>query len=77
MQPISMKKVFIAILIVLALSRLGRIIEMIRHLYQFIYDSLSPLQSTPSHGRVALAALLLALIYISIYKIIYDRMDKK
>jgi len=77
MQPISMKKVFIAILIVLVLSRLDRIIELIRHISQFIYDSLSPLRSTPPPGRVGLVALLLALIFISIYKIIHDRMTKK
>jgi len=77
MPNLSMKKIFIAILIVLALSRLDRIIELISRLYQLLYDWLSPLQSTPSHGRVALAALILALIYISIYKIIYDRMGKK
>jgi len=77
MPNLSMKKIFIAILIVLALSRLDRIIEWFRHLYQFFYDWLSPLQNTPSHGRVAIAALLLALAYISLYKYFYNRTRKK
>jgi hypothetical protein len=77
MPPISMKKVLIAILIVLALSRLDRLVHLIHQVYGFFCDWLSPLQSTPPPGRVAVAASILALIYISIYKIIYQRMGKK
>jgi len=77
MPSLSMKKILIVILIVLALSKLDRIIEWCHHIYQFFYDWLSPLQNTPPPGRVALAALIIALIYISIYKILYDRMSKK
>ena len=77
MPPISMKKVFIAILIIFALSRLDRIAKLIHQVYGFFCDWLSPLQSTPPPGRVALAALLLALFYITIFKLVYERMRKK
>jgi len=76
MPTISMKKIIIAILIVLVLAKLDRIIELCHRIYQFFYDWLSPQNIHPT-GRVAIAALILALIYISIYKILYDRMTKK
>jgi len=76
MPPVSMKKIFIAILIVLVLAKLDRIIEMCQHIYQFFYDWISP-QSFHPTGKVAIATLILALLYISIYKILYDRMTKK
>jgi len=77
MPPISMKKVLVAILIIVALSRLDRIANWIHQVYGFFFEWLSPLQSTPPPGRVALATVILALIYISIYKIIYQRTGKK
>jgi len=77
MPPISMKKILIAILIILALSRLDHIIKLIRQLCEFFCGWLEPLRNTPPPGRVALAALLLALIYISIYQIVYERMKKR
>ena len=77
MPPISMKKIFIAILIIFALSRLDRIIHLAHQIYTFFCDWLAPLNDTPPPGRVALAALLLALLYISVYKLLYEKIRKK
>ncbi|MFC1604958.1 hypothetical protein ACFL5F_08025 [Planctomycetota bacterium] len=77
MPPISMKKIGIGILIILALSRLDCITNAIHQIYELFADWLSPLQNTPPPGRVALAALILALIYITIFKIVQERIRKK
>ena len=77
MQPISMKKIGILILFILVLSRLDIVINLIHRIYGLFAEWLSPLKDTPPPGRVALAALILALIYISIFKIVYERSRKK
>lgn len=77
MPPISMKKIAIGILIILVLARLDFIANVIHQIYGLFAEWLLPLRNTPPPGRVALAALLLALIYISIFKIVFERMRKK
>ena len=63
MPPISMKKIVIGILIILVLARLDFITNVIHQIYGLFAEWLSPLRNTPPPGRVALAALILALIY--------------
>ena len=77
MPPISMKKIAIGILIILVLAHLDFITDVIHRIYGLLADWLSPLKDTPPPGRVALLALLFALIYITILKIILERMRKK
>jgi hypothetical protein len=77
MQPISTKKIGILILFILVLSRLDIVINLIHRIYGLFAEWLSPLRNTPPSGQVALAALLLALIYITIFKIILERIKKK
>ena len=81
MPPISMKKVLIAILIailiVIGLSRLDRVIAFASKIYQFFYDSFQPLQACPPNARLTLVLLALALLYISFYKLLYERMKKR
>jgi hypothetical protein len=72
-----MKKIGILILFILVLSRLDIVINLIHRIYGLFAEWLSPLKDTPPPGRVALAALILALIYISIFKIVYERSRKK
>jgi H+/Cl- antiporter ClcA len=78
MSPISMKKVLIAILIVIGLSRVDVIVGFIHHIYEGIYDSLAPVMRNFSTGeRYVLVLMLGALLYISFYKLLYERMKKR
>jgi len=77
MPPISMKKIAIGILIILVLARLDFITTVTHQIYGLFAEWLSPLKNTPPPGRVALAALVIALLYITIFKIVFERMRKK
>jgi hypothetical protein len=73
MPPISMKKVLIVILIVIGLSRLDRVIAFASKIYQFFYDSFEPLQTCPRNARLTLVLLALALLYITVFKLLYRK----
>jgi len=77
MPPISFKKLIIAILIVIALSRIDRIVAFASEIYQFFYDSFEGLRTSPARGRLAVATLILALLYISIYRLLYEKIRKR
>jgi len=77
MQPISFKKLVIAILIVIAMSKIDRISAFASAVYQFFYDSFEGLRTSPARGRLAVATLILALLYISIYKLLYEKIRKR
>ena len=77
MPPISFKKLVIVILIVIALSKIDRILAFASGIYQFFYNSFEGLRNSPVPGRLAVATLILALLYISIYKLVYEKMKKK
>jgi ABC-type multidrug transport system fused ATPase/permease subunit len=75
MPPISLKKVAIAILLIIVLSRLDRISAFASAVYYFFYDSFKGFHC-PARGRLALATLILALIYITIYKLLHEKINK-
>jgi hypothetical protein len=78
MPPISMKKVLIAILIVIGLSRIDVLVGFIYRIYEGIYDSLAPVMRNFSTGqRYILVLLLGSLCYISLYKLLYEKIRKK
>lgn len=74
MPPISLKRVLLAILIIVLLSKLNRIIAFGHSVYQAIYDSFEPLRNNSCvEGRYVATLLLLALIYITIFKLLQNR----
>ena len=75
--PISMKKVLIAIVIVVMLSRLDRIIAFISAVYKTIDDSLEPARNFSSDLKYCILLAIFALLYISIFKLLYEKMRKK
>jgi len=76
MPPISMKKIFIAILIIVLLSRLDRVLAFLSRIYEFFHESLDAAGNFSKGEKYVLCLLLLALLYISIYKLMYEKMKK-
>jgi hypothetical protein len=73
-----MKKVLITILIVIGLSKVDVIVGFIHRIYEGIYDSLAPVMQNFSPGeRYVLVLMSGALLYISLYKLLYERMKKR
>jgi hypothetical protein len=65
MPPISLKKVLIALLIIVLLSRLGYILNYLQHISQL---ALEPLGNLSTEGRYVVVLLLLGLAYIAIIR---------
>jgi uncharacterized protein YggT (Ycf19 family) len=76
MRPISTKKVLLILLGLLVLSRWDQVLAIASGVYRFIADALEPLRTSPPPGRLAVASCILALIYITIFKLLYDRNRK-
>ena len=77
MRPISSKKIIIILLVFIALSRWDKVSAIASGFYQFIVDALEPLRHSPAPGRLAVASLILALIYITVFKLLYDRKERR
>ena len=73
MPPISLKKVIVAILIIILLSRLDRIIALMVRIYEAFYDSFEPLRNCPPGWKYVVALTFLALIYVTIFKLLQNR----
>jgi len=73
MAPISLKKIGIIVLVIIALSRLDKILAVATRIYQFFCDSLAPSRDTPAEGRFAVALAILVLVYVTVFKLLYDR----
>jgi hypothetical protein len=65
MPPLSARKILFWIVLLCALSYGGQI-------GQYIYDSLEPLRACSREERYVLTLVFLALLYVSIYRIIKD-----
>jgi len=73
MPPISLKKVAIALLVIIALSRLDKLLALAAVIWQGIYDSFEPLRNSPPVARQSIVVLVLALVYITIFKLIFRK----
>lgn len=73
MRPISSKKIVIALLILFGLSRLDQVLAVASGIYHFFANSLQPFYDMPSTGRFVNALLILALLYITVFKLLYGR----
>ena len=74
MPQISMKKVLIAILIIILLSRLDKVFAFASGLYQAIVDSFEPLRRCSAEMKYLVLIAFFALLYITIFKLLYKRM---
>jgi hypothetical protein len=77
MPPISWKKVLIAILVIVALSRLNQIINFTASIYQAFYDSFEPLRNSPPLAKYIAALMVLFLLYITIFKLLQNRKGRR
>jgi hypothetical protein len=73
MPSISFKKIAIVLLAIIALSRLDKICAVCAGICQFFLDSLQPWHDLPVHWRFVATLAILALLYITIFKLLYER----
>ncbi len=73
MAPISLKKIGIIVLVIIALSRLDRILAVATGIYQFFCDSLAPFRDTPAEGRFVVALAILVLVYVTVLRLLHNR----
>jgi len=73
MPPISMKKVFIAIIIIILLAKLDRVIALFNSIYIVFYNSFEPLRNSPPLAKYIAALAFLLLLYVTIIKLLQRR----
>lgn len=73
MPPISMKRILIAILMVVALSQIDTVMLFLAQIYHFFDDSLEPIREFSPQEQYVVTLLLGALLYITIFKLRYNR----
>ena len=76
MPPISLKKIAIVLLLVIALSRLDKILAAGAIVYEFFCDALTPFFEGPRGGRFVVAVAILALLYVTAFRLLQDRNRK-
>ena len=73
MPPISFKKILIAILAIVILSQFDHILAFARSVYQQIYIAFEPLRNCGPGAKYIVTLLFLALIYITVFKLLQNR----
>lgn len=73
MPPISLKKIAVVLLLVIALSRRDRILAAGAIVYEFFCDALAPFFEGPRGGRFVVAVAILALLYVTAFRLLQDR----
>jgi hypothetical protein len=73
MPPISMKRVVIAIIIIVLLANLDRVIALFNSIYEAFYNAFEPLRNSPPFGKYIVALLFLLLLYVTIFKLLQRR----
>ena len=76
MPPTSLKKIGIAVLLVIAVAHLDLILAFASGVYKFFYDSFEGLRRSPAPGRLAVVTLILALLYVSVYTLLNNKLKK-
>jgi len=73
MPPISLKKIAVVIIVIVALSRLDKVLALAFSTWQAVCDSFEPLRNSPPVARQTIVVLLFALLYITIFKLLIKR----
>jgi hypothetical protein len=73
MRPISSKKIIIGLLVLIALSRWDQLAAFASNVYEFFYDALAPVRHGSADGRFLVALALLALLFVTIFKLLYKK----
>ena len=73
MSPISIKKVLTAIFVIILLSRLDLVLGLIAGIFKAFYDAFEPLRNSPPLAKYTAALMVLALLYITMFKLLQKR----
>ena len=73
MSSISMKKVLIAVVLILALSRLDHILVLMMRVWYIFYDSFEPLRHSPVEVRFMAALSFLVILWVTAYMLLRKR----
>ncbi len=70
---ISFKKILIAFLIILLLSKIRFIAAAVHEIFISFYDAFEPLRDSPPLARYTAAVAFLALVWITVYYLLLNR----
>ncbi len=70
MQQISIKKILILLVIIIALSHLRKIAMVSEGVYRTFYDCFEPLRNSPPLGKYIVALVFLVILYMTIVTLI-------
>jgi hypothetical protein len=73
MQEISIKKILIFLAIIITLSQLHKILAFMRAVHQFVWDGLEPARHFSTGEKYLVILGLLALVYITIFRLLLNR----
>ena len=73
MPPISIKKIVFWIVIIILLSQIDHIIAFVLGIYRIFHFCFGPLRNCPVEAKYVVALLFLALVWITIYKLLFRR----
>ena len=73
MTRVSFRKVGIILLVIIGLSRLDEVLATISSVYWCVYDSFEPLRRRPVEERYVVMLLILAMVYLTAFKLLYKR----
>ncbi len=77
MRPISSKKILIILLVLSTMVLWDKVMAMGSATCRYFSDALEPLRDSPPQGRLVVAMLILALLYITIFKLLYNRNERR
>lgn len=70
MPKLSLKKIFVLIVGIIALAHLGQILKTFGEIYNWFAESLEPIRDFPEGAQVAIAFLSLLLIAVFVFRTI-------
>ena len=73
MPPLSLKKILAAVAAIVVLAYNRRIIDCLKSIWDWFVTGLEPLRNSPAEARFVLTLLLMALLFITLYRFFMNR----
>jgi hypothetical protein len=72
-MQISIKKILIAVLIIILLSQLHEIAVVSKDVFRVFYDAFDPIRNSPPLAHYTAVLAFLALVWVTIYYLLLNR----
>jgi len=71
MRPLSSKKLLLLIVMVVAIWRWDKIFAVVVAICEYFRTALAPFHDMPPRGKFVVALLIIALVFITVFKLLY------